>query len=112
MSTRTSRLVALIAIIVIGVGAGTLGYRLGRRDHQAVTARNGVAYASPYQAFAQSRGWTYAIPLDMPWWDSGGTLHEGRPSCLVSFKRTAIVFGTVDVREARDSWRSVVWVRC
>jgi hypothetical protein len=99
--------VGLLVVIV----AVALGYVVGNRDHQSVTTRTGIAYASPSQASVVARGWTYSISLDVPWIDSQGTIHQGgRPSCLPAYRRSPIVFGTVNVPAI--GMRSVVWVRC
>jgi len=78
-----------------------------------VTVRAGLAYASSVQAVVQIGGWSYAVPLDVPWIDSTGTEHiGGRPSCLPAFKQTSIHFGTVNITvPGGASQRSVVWVR-
>jgi len=82
--------------------------------HQTVTARAGLAYASSVQAVVQAGGWSYEVPLDVPWIDSTGTEHEGgSPSCLPAFEQTLIDFGAVSITVAGGaSQRSVVWVRC
>jgi hypothetical protein len=107
------RVRGIVALVTVGMAAGTGGYILGNRSHRTVTARSGFAYASPVQAFVQSAGWTYAIPLDILWVSPDGTIHEGqRPSCLPLYRRTRIVFGSVDVTIGNSGTRSVVWVHC
>lgn len=68
-----TRLAAVsVAVVVVAV----LGYLVGHRDHQTVITRVGVAYASAFQAQVTASGWTYGIPLDVPWIDSRGTIQQ------------------------------------
>lgn len=105
------RVLADIAALVAVIVAAVVGYLVGHRDHQPVTTRVGVAYASQSQAEVTVGGWSYGIPLNVPWIDSQGELHYGsRPSCLPANRQSRIVFGTVNVSAIGQ--RSVVWVRC
>lgn len=111
IARRSPRVVPFAAGFVAAVAAGFLGYLIGHGNHQTVTTRTGVAYASPYQAAVQTGGWTYDIPLRVRWFASQGSMQYGsRPSCLPAYRRSWIVFGTVDVSAIGQ--RAVVWVRC
>jgi hypothetical protein len=101
------------AVLLAAVVAGVLGYVFGEAGRQTVITRTGVAYSSATQAIVHTGGWSYNIPLDVPWTDTQGTLHDGgRPSCLPAYRRASIVFGTVNITLAGATMRSVVWVRC
>jgi hypothetical protein len=107
----TARVLRIVAGLLALMSAGALGYLIGNRDRQSITTRTGIAYSAPGQASVQTGGWTYDVPLDVPWIDSEGTVHFGaRPSCLPAYRRSSIVFGTVNVPAV--GVRSVVWVRC
>jgi hypothetical protein len=112
MSLRPALVLRIAVVLGLVAVAGTVGYLIGNRGHRSVSTRTGIAYASPSEASIVTSGWTYGfVPLDVPWIDSQGTIHEGtRPSCLPSSRRSRIVFGTVDVPAIGQ--RSVVWVRC
>ena len=79
-----------------------------------MTARTGVAYASPVQAAVPTGGWTYDIPLTTLIWysASGAESGGGRPSCLAPGETAGIQFGSVTVTNRGSTWRQVVWVKC
>lgn len=113
-SRRRPLRVYLLAIAVT-VAAGIAGFVLGSDPHRVVTTRAGLAYASSVQAYVQSRGVVYDIPSDVSWVDSGGVIHEGGlwPTCVPLYRRTPIVFGTVDFTlPGGAGTNAVVWVRC
>lgn len=102
-----------IAVIVI-VLAGTAGFILGSRNSGPVV-HSGVASPAQGAISATSDGWTYDVPLDVPWTDVQGTFHEtGRPDCLAAGANAnvPIAFASVDVSADGNEWRQVVWVDC
>src|SRR5690349_17348965 len=70
----TVRISAVVAVIVL-VLAGTAGFLLGQRA-SSVVFRTGVASPAPGAISAVSDGWTYDVPLDVPWTDARGVFHE------------------------------------
>jgi hypothetical protein len=103
-------LVAVLALLVAGVAAGNAWGR-----HQAGTRTlTGRAYSTPYQIGVTVDGWTYGIPVSVPWYDATGAFHEdGRPGCLpASAQLLPVTFGAVTVTHDGASWREVVWVSC
>ena len=103
--------VAVVALLIAGAGwAGTLW-----GHHQAGPQQlTGVAYASPYQISATVDGWTYDIPLTVPWIDADGRVeYNSRPACLpASTKMQRVTFAEVPVSYNGVRWREVVWVSC
>jgi hypothetical protein len=107
----TRRVSIAIAGVLALVAAGLIGYVIGHQPQQVVTVRQGLVYSSASTATVRSAGWYYDVPIDVPWFDSQGTIHYGgRPSCLPVGQKSWIVFGSVDTADINT--RSVVWVRC
>ena len=113
MKARPISRTVISVIFFVGIAAAA-GYLIGaRRD--TVSVRSAMVYSAGSISTAPVEGWTYGIPLDVPWTDASGSFHQnGRPDCLPP--GTALIgpitFGTVDVRGANMSWRQVVWVSC
>lgn len=101
-------LVALLAVLIGGAG----GYVIGRSH--AGSLRVGMASPAEGAISAEADGWTYNIPLDVPWTDATGSFHDsGRPECLgPSTADVEIKFVSVDVSVEGGGWRQVVWVYC
>jgi len=99
---------AALAVLLVAVA-----YILGAHRDQTHSA-SGTAYSTDQQITVSTGGWTYDIPLQVPWRDADGVLHQGsRPACLPPAYRTMPVkFRWVPANADRVSWRVVVWVDC
>jgi hypothetical protein len=102
---------ALLMAALIACG----GFAVG--SHQRTThVVDGYAYASTQQITASAGGWSYEIPLDVPWLaaEADGGWHDGsRPSCLAPGNaRIPVKFAWVPVHAGTVSWRAVAWVDC
>jgi hypothetical protein len=103
----------LVALVVVVVLAGFLGYTRGEHDGRTVTVSSGLAYATTMQAEVTAGGWSYNIPLDITWYSADGTKNLGsRPSCLPPNQRTSLTFGYVSYYADGALNRTIVWVRC
>lgn len=99
-----------IAIVVV---AAAIGYFAATRQ-AGVVERNGIASPAAGAISAEAGGWTYNIPLDVPWTDLQGSFHDsGRPACLgPDAGNVPVRFYSVDVLADGTMWRQVVWVDC
>lgn len=102
-----------IVLVLVGVGAGLIGFHFGT-GNPAVTWTTGTAYSAEQQISAKADGWTYDIPITVRWSDPLGTVHDAsRPACLPPDSKThAVKFGWVWVSTPQRGWREVVWVDC
>ena len=102
----TGIVAALIALMVL---VGYLAHRTSS-THMA----SGTAYSTAYQVSVTTGGWSYDVPLQVPWRDSSGSWHDAsRPACLPPTDRSMPVrFAWVPAHVAQVSWRAVVWVDC
>jgi hypothetical protein len=110
MSTLAGR--SARAAIALAVVAGAAGYVMGARL-SGVVVHTGVASPAEGAISAEADGWTYNIPLDIPWADAQGVWYDhGRPGCLTGVADVPIIFGSVEVAADGSTWRQVVWVDC
>jgi hypothetical protein len=75
----------------------------------------GIASPAEGAISLEADGWTYNVPLDVPWTDQSGVFHDGdRPACLAATitADVAVSFAWVDVAVGGSGWRQVVWVGC
>jgi hypothetical protein len=102
-------LFAVIATVLLLGGTYALG-----AHRSTIHAAFGTAYAAEYQISVSQGGWTYDVPLQVPWQDAQGVLHQGsRPACLPPLSRTMPVkFRWVSAHADGATWRVVVWVDC
>lgn len=100
-------------IIAVALTAAAIAYVTAVRQ-LGVVERVGVASPAAGAISAEADGWTYNIPLDVPWTDVQGSLHDaGRPDCLSPDPGNVTVrFASVDVGVNGAMWRQVVWVDC
>ena len=105
---RWAALTAAAGLLVVG------GYLAGVRSSDAsVAVHHGTAIISPMQIGATADGVSYAIPIDVPWKDSGGWHQGSRPSCLPSTTPSApVTFAAVKYDLDGDGGYVVVWVDC
>jgi hypothetical protein len=105
---------AALAGITLAVVTAVAGFIVGSQLSGAVI-RTGVASPAEGAVSVASDGWTYNVPLDVPWIDDAGVLHDGgRPACLATgiTANVPIKFASVDVSTGGNGWRQVVWVDC
>lgn len=97
-----------MAVLLVG-GAYVLG-----ADRGTTHDTTGTAHSTDYQITALHAGWSYDVPLQVPWQDAQGVLHQGsRPACLPPLDRTIPVkFRWVSAHANGSTWRVVVWVDC
>lgn len=72
------------ALLVIGAASVAVGlFGLGRATTPGATWDQGAADVSAGRVTLETGNWTYAVPADIPWVDSAGTLRDhGAPTCL------------------------------
>jgi hypothetical protein len=88
-------------------------YLVGRSS-PTVSIHTAVPVSAATQVSVEADGWTYDVPLQIPWYDAGGGEHVGdRPACLPpTGTEDAITFGTIEGSRYGQTWRAVVWVEC
>jgi hypothetical protein len=101
-------LTAGLVLVLVG-----LGYMIGT-SRGGVSWHTGLAYAAEGQISVTADGWTYSIPLDVPWDDADGGLHYGeRPGCLPpSTDQVSVRFAAVEFSLNGQTDRRVVQVSC
>jgi hypothetical protein len=101
-------LAAGLVIVLVAVG-----YLIGT-SRGGVSWHTGLVYAAEGQISVTADGWTYSIPLDVPWDDADGGLHLGeRPSCLLpSAEQVSVRFAAVEFSLNGQTDRRVVQVSC
>jgi hypothetical protein len=110
-----SVLILAVTGVLILAGAGAIGYAIGHRDNAPVEAiHTGVAAETRYSGTATAGGVSYVLPLNVPWIDAVGTLHDGPgpPPCLRKGNARHLVFATVSYSVADAAQGIVIWVRC
>jgi hypothetical protein len=107
-------ILATIGVIALA-GAGAIGYAIGHRSDGPVEAvHTGKATETRHVGTATADGVSYVLPLNVPWIDSVGTLHDGAgpPPCLRSGSARHLVFATVRYSVEDATQGIVLWVRC
>lgn len=111
--------VRLLIWSVVGLlalsGAASIGYVLGNDNGSPVeTVHTGMAAVSSHTGTATAAGVSYVLPVNVPWIDSVGTIHNGPgpPPCLQGGHARRVVFATVKYPIAGATQGIVVWVRC
>lgn len=103
---------AVVAAAIVVVLAAGVGFVIGSRS-SAPVLRTGVASPAENAISVEADGWTYNVPLDVPWTDAQGAFHDkGRPACLPAGANVPIRFASVDVSAGGTEWRQIVWVDC
>jgi hypothetical protein len=107
----TSLVVLIIAAVICGL---LLGWFARSTRPASVNVSTGRAYASSSQISVSAGGWTYDVPLDVPWRMRGGQWQLGsRPSCLQpKAALQQIRFGWVKFATRGTTDRRLVWVEC
>jgi hypothetical protein len=111
----TLPLVGLIALTGAGLVCGLLlGWWARSNQPASVTVSTGQAYAAPSQISVSAGGWSYDVPLEVPWRTQGGEWQLGsRPACLAPKAATQqIRFGWVRFATRGTTDRRLVWVEC
>lgn len=100
---------ALAAVFLIG---GVVGYRI-RASQPTVHWHTGTAWSGEFQIATEVDGWSYDIPLSVPWRDNESWRLDGRPDCLPPTGEIVPVrFAETTVKIDGASWRQVVFVDC
>lgn len=109
----------LLTWSVIGLlalsGAASIGYVLGNDNGSpAETIHTGSAAVFSHTGTATADGFSYVLPINVPWIDAVGTIHDGPgpPPCLQGRHGRRVVFATVKYPIAGATQGIVVWVRC
>jgi hypothetical protein len=99
------------AVLVCGL---VLGWWARSNQPATVNVSTGRAYAAPSQISVSTSGWSYDVPLDVPWRTRGGEWQlGGRPACLAPKTATQqIRFGWVRFATRGTTDRRLVWVEC
>lgn len=101
---------SVLAAAMLGL-AGLGGYLL-RTPSTGLTVAHGRAYSSGRQAAVTVDHWVYALPLNVMWFSSDGTLHDGGRAPCLKLGRHSVTFAYVPVTRSGSGWRQVVWVSC
>jgi hypothetical protein len=114
--TATVRLLiwSVVGLLALS-GAASIGFVIGNDGGPpAVATHTGSAALSPHSGTATAGGFSYVLPVNVPWIDTAGTIHNGPgpPPCLRSGGGNRVVFGTVRYPIAGATQGIVVWVRC
>lgn len=104
------------AALAVGAvaAAAVLGYAVGAANDD-VFETVGTAHSAEQAISIQTDDWTYGVPLDVPWIDAQGALHDGgRPDCLPPSDAPleSIRFAAVPVEVRGSGYRQVVTVFC
>lgn len=79
-SPRVVVVLAFTAALLAGTG---IGVALGTHHQAHAQLAVGWARSTRFEVSVITPDWTYAVPLDTPWYDRTGDEHEGsRPACL------------------------------
>jgi hypothetical protein len=111
--------VRLLIWSVIGLlalsGAASVGFVLGNDDGPPLeTVHTGTVAVSSHTGAATAGGFSYVLPINVPWIDAAGTIHDGPgpPPCVKRSHGRPVVFATVKYQIAGTTQGIVVWVRC
>ena len=97
-----------LLLVLLVIGAFYLG-----STRSGVSVHTGVPSSAENAISITADGWTYGVPLDVPWYGLDGFHDSGRATCLpVEGTTRSITFGAVDVSRDGVSWKAVVWVDC
>ena len=111
---RTRWMGAVGVVALVAISSGWIGLRVGQNHRPAVRWHTGFASSMPEQIAAEADGLAFRIPIDVAWFDSKGSYHDGgRPSCVSEIghiDRVRFAETEVDVRGFRS--HQVVAVSC
>lgn len=96
-------------------GAASIGYVLGNDNGlPPETVHTGTVAVSSHTGTATANGFSYVLPVNVPWIDAAGTIHDGAgpAPCVRSSHGRSVVFATVKYPIAGTTQGIVVWVRC
>lgn len=96
-------------------GAASIGFVLGNDNGPpAATVHTGMLAISSHTATATADGFSYVLPINVPWIDAAGTIHDGPgpPPCVHGRQGRSVVFATVRYPVAGTTQGIVVWMRC
>ena len=102
------------ALLIVGGASAWQGYRAGEGDSR-LHWHVGPASSYSQQISTEADGWSYDIPLDVPWVDRNGTYNMGsRPDCLPETRLpiAKVRFAEIRYRLNGGEARQVVLVDC